>query len=386
MALAIPERYPRAGPASAAALTRLLAIRGALGITRIADITGLDRTGLPAIQVCRPLSLSNAVSQGKGADLATAAISALLESAESFFAERVDAFATEIASAGALGVPRDRFARHLRADAPSRWFEEECAWVRARDLLTGRAEPVPLELVHTAYVHPPLRHDGCFLSSTTGLAAAFDAVDATLHGVLECAERDAIAVANARHGFLHDARIDPATIDHPGLNALIDALRARGLLVGIWLAPSRTGIPVAWCQLMESGDGGPPILPYAADGSAASGNLAAAIGHAICEAAQTRLAAISGARDDITAAAFPRYPDWDRIRAHRRLLAEGPRPLDFVALCDRPTPAGDLDWVLSGLERAGVSSVLAVAIDTAPVESLSVVKTVIPDLQPLLEG
>jgi len=385
MAFAIPERYPRTGPPGAEVLARLLAIRDVLGITRIADITGLDRLGLPAIQVVRPFSLSNAVSQGKGADLAAATVSALLESAESCFAERVDAFGTELASARSLGIPRARFAKHLRADAPSDWYEEELAWVRARDLLTDGREMVPFELVHTAYVYPPLQRDGCFLSSSTGLAASFAGADATLHGILECVERDAIALANARHGFLHDARIDPDTIDHPDLNELIERIRACGMLVGLWYAPSRTGIPVAWCQLMESGDRGPPILPYEADGSAASCNLAAAIGHAIYEAAQTRLAAISGARDDMTVASYPRYPDWDRISAHRRLLAEGPRRLNFRALADRQDAPSDLDSTMSRLERARIPSALSVAIDTSPAEALSVVKILIPALQPLLE-
>ena len=385
-AFAIPERYPRTGPARGETLARLLAVRGQLGITRIADITGLDRLGLPAIQVVRPFSLSNAVSQGKGADLTAAAISALLESAESCFAERIDAFATVVASAKALGVPADVFAMHMPADVPGLWHEQECAWIEARDLLTGRRAMVPFGLVHTAYVYPPRRHDEWFLSSSTGLAASFAGTDATLHGILECVERDAIALANVRHGFLHDARIDPATIDHPGLNALLEALRDRGMLVGLWFAPSRTGIPVVWCQLMESGDHGLPMLPYEANGSAASGDLVAAIGHAIYEAAQTRLAAISGARDDITAASYPRYPDWDRIRAHRRLLAEGPRSLSFAALADRPEGPADLDSLLARQEAAGVSSVLSVAIDTSTVEGLSVVKVLIPALQPLLEA
>ena len=63
----------------------LMAMREALGITRIADITGLDRLGIPVMQAVRPFSLSNAVSQGKGASLAQAAISAILESAEVVF-------------------------------------------------------------------------------------------------------------------------------------------------------------------------------------------------------------------------------------------------------------------------------------------------------------
>src|SRR4051812_28921774 len=37
-----------------------------LGITRVADITGLDRIGIPVFQGIRPLSRAIVVSQGKG--------------------------------------------------------------------------------------------------------------------------------------------------------------------------------------------------------------------------------------------------------------------------------------------------------------------------------
>ena len=62
----------------------------AMGITRIANVTGLDCIGIPVVMVCRPNSRSLAVSQGKGLDLAAAAkASALMESVESYHAERI---------------------------------------------------------------------------------------------------------------------------------------------------------------------------------------------------------------------------------------------------------------------------------------------------------
>ncbi|TGV60738.1 hypothetical protein EN803_38435, partial [Mesorhizobium sp. M2D.F.Ca.ET.160.01.1.1] len=40
-----------------------------MGITRVANVTGLDRIGIPVVMVCRPNARSLAVSQGKGIDL-----------------------------------------------------------------------------------------------------------------------------------------------------------------------------------------------------------------------------------------------------------------------------------------------------------------------------
>lgn len=59
----------------------------ALGITRVANVTGLDHIGLPVYTAIRPTSRSLAVSQGKGLDAAAAKASALMESIEAWHAE-----------------------------------------------------------------------------------------------------------------------------------------------------------------------------------------------------------------------------------------------------------------------------------------------------------
>jgi ribosomal protein S12 methylthiotransferase accessory factor len=47
-------------PASAeATIARVKAFAGAFGITRIANLTGLDRTGIPVVMVCRPNARSS---------------------------------------------------------------------------------------------------------------------------------------------------------------------------------------------------------------------------------------------------------------------------------------------------------------------------------------
>jgi ribosomal protein S12 methylthiotransferase accessory factor YcaO len=60
-----------------------------MGITRVADITGLDTIGIPVIAVCRPNSRSVVVSLGKGLDVMAARASGVMESIEAFMAERI---------------------------------------------------------------------------------------------------------------------------------------------------------------------------------------------------------------------------------------------------------------------------------------------------------
>lgn len=373
----------RTGPAPADLLARLMPRLGDLGITRLGDITGLDRIGIPVMQAVRPLSLSNSVAQGKGASPQMAALSAILEAAECFFAERVARFETTVAPAADLGIDPALFARHLTADCPPSWADEKIPWIAAEDIVASASARVPLAIVHTAYVHPPERQDAWFQASTSGLAVAGTRHDAMLHGLLECIERDALARAHRTHGFFQRFRLDPAGIADPALNALLDQLRGAGLLVGLWLAPAQGGVPVVWCHLLEEDSHRGSLIPFPADGSAAGLDPAAAAIRAIEEAAQSRLAAISGAREDITRQSYPRYPDWDMIEAHRRLLREGPRPVRFDALA--AAPDGNADW-LDLLVARGPSSILVADLATAPLSGVAAVKVFVPGLLPLAQG
>src|SRR5438876_5307195 len=70
-------------------LERVKPLMPVLGITRIANITGLDAIGIPVTMVCRPNARSLAVSQGKGLDLVAAKVSGLMESIEAYHAETI---------------------------------------------------------------------------------------------------------------------------------------------------------------------------------------------------------------------------------------------------------------------------------------------------------
>src|SRR3954453_6849108 len=59
------------------------------GITRIADLTGLDTLGIPVAAAIRPMGLSLSTQQGKGTTWEAARVSALMESLETWSAENV---------------------------------------------------------------------------------------------------------------------------------------------------------------------------------------------------------------------------------------------------------------------------------------------------------
>lgn len=79
-------------------LARVKPLFPLFGITRVANVTGLDTIGIPVVMVNRPNSRGLAVSQGKGVTLAAAKASAVMESIESWHAERASHLSLRIGS------------------------------------------------------------------------------------------------------------------------------------------------------------------------------------------------------------------------------------------------------------------------------------------------
>ena len=120
------------------------------GITRVADLTGLDRIGIPVMAAYRPAATSLVVSMGKGLTADAAYASATMESIELWHAES-PSVTVITGSARQLGrdhavvawepLPRD----HRVA------FDDDTvtAWVSARSLVDDAETLVPYGVVHT---------------------------------------------------------------------------------------------------------------------------------------------------------------------------------------------------------------------------------------------
>jgi ribosomal protein S12 methylthiotransferase accessory factor len=160
-------------------------------------------------QVVRPLSLSNAVSQGKGLDLAEAAASALMEALETWAAERIAAERVRTARACDLAAEiRDLYAGCLVHSFDAGWDRLPLAWIDGYDLIGSRVIPVPTALVDTVYTYPS-PHPVVFPRATTGLAAGRSLLAALLHAALEGLERSSVAAARRRPPSVPQRRVAP---------------------------------------------------------------------------------------------------------------------------------------------------------------------------------
>jgi YcaO-like protein with predicted kinase domain len=349
-----------------------------MGITRLGNITGLDRIGIPVAIAVRPNSRSVSVSQGKGLALPQALASALMEAAEGFHAE-------EIAPATTLSYRR--LARRHPVVEPAtlcpagRPFDPDAAiaWIEGWDLL--RQEPcwLPAEIVHTDYTQPL---DGCFLAGSNGLASGNDPAEALGAAICELIERDAVALWQAQD-IRRQARsaLDLGSVADPGCASLLARYEAAGIAVRVWQATTDLGVPAFLCQIRDPSSGDPGRRRRF-HGAGCHPDPAVALCRALTEAAQTRLTYIAGIRDDLAPAAY-REPENAAIAdALYDALAQEAAPVPFAAAAGFAGDdlAADLARLLDRLRAGGIAR--AVAVDLSrPALGLPVVRVAIPGLE-----
>lgn len=366
---------------------RLLPLLPELEITRIANLTGLDVIGLPVVQVVRPNARSNGVFQGKGLDLDAAKASGLMEAIETFHAERI-LLPLRLASPADLAavvrlVDFERLPRMTASPLHSRY---ELLWIEGRDLLSDESRWLPYECVHARFTIPYPQGSGCFACSTNGLASGNSRPEALVHGLCEVIERDAAALFEL--GLLDSAarRIDCASIDDPDCLDVIEAIRRAGLGLAIWDLTTDVGVAVFGCQIME-GPKGPGLVALPAEGQGCHPDRGIALSRALTEAAQSRLTAIAGARDDITRSRYRASADTERLAAWWDHLErdQGRRRFSDVPTHAFDTFEDELAWILERLRSGEFGD--AVSVDLGPADApYAVLRVVVTGLEGVPES
>ena len=353
------------------------------GITRVANITGLDVIGIPVVVATRPNARSLSVSQGKGLDLDSARASAILESVEQFHAERPSiplrraSFEELIERFEVVDIRR--LPRYFRPLAE----RDTMLWASAEDLGTGASVLVPFDMVHLDLRFPPRDTSGCFPVGSNGLASGNTLAEATVHGLLELIERDATALFFAMPPELQWLRrVNLQRIDDPACRSLVERFAAADIEVAVWDISSDVNLPAFACIIVESET--ERFRPVGqARGYGCHLDRSVALCRALTEAAQSRLTRIVGSRDDMGAEAFGELRGDNAIGQAQGIVGEGPgcpRVFHDVSTWRFETFAEDLNCILERLDAAGLTQALCVDLsrDDFPV---SVVRTIIPGLE-----
>ncbi len=364
----------------------------AMGVTRVARVTGLDRTGVEVAAAVRPGGHVLQVCNGKGLAYEHAAAGALLETAELWAAETVVSGRLRWGSRAELdGRPEPAWSAQALGSAgvlvePRLWGEGvRCAWREATELHSGRTVWVPAQGVYC----PP--SDAAELGpisvawTSNGSGAHPEEARALLHALLEATERDQLARA-LPEGWTEEAvqrrMLRPVALQRaaPRAAALARTLRERGFEVYFFdvtpsvRTPGSVGVPVGAAVLVDREEGPVPLTA----GYACALGRDDALVRALLEAAQSRLTDIHGAREDVAPA------DREMARAFAAVCAEAkPRRLgsdmpDFSK--DAGAPERGVRRVLKQMRAAGFTQVAAVSLE-APVPGLHVKRVVVPGMR-----
>ena len=348
-----------------------------MGITRLGNITGLDRIGIPVAVAVRPNSRSVSVSQGKGLDLTQAMTSALMEAIEGFHAEEVG----EGRRATYRGLAANRcVVDPLTLCTTGRTFDVDAmiSWLEGFDLL--RQEPcwVPAEVVHTDYTRPL---DGYFLAGSNGLASGNHLVEAIGSAICELVERDAVAVWSALGMQARAQRaLDIGSVDDSDCRALFAKYDAAGVAVRLWNVTTDIGIAAFLCDIRDRSAGQPRQLRRY-HGAGCHPDRAIALARALAEAAQTRLTYITGIRDDLLPSEYEEPPAADIVDALLDALRQETKPISFREVPNFASDdlRQDLQRMLECLRSTGITRVVAVDL-TRPDFDIPVTRVVIPGL------
>jgi putative methanogenesis marker protein 1 len=343
----------------------------AAGITRVADITDLDRIGIPVFSSIRPMADRGAISvyNGKGATPTEAKVSAMMEGIERYSAELKD---RELTIA--------RFSE-LRSTAlnPSDLIlpqgtdtDYKIPWVPGWDIMNDEEIMVPANAVF----HPMSSdYKSLFRTNTSGLASGNEIEEAIFHGLAEVIERDAWAIVEA-------TRFAGPLISDVGdglAGSLLDKFAKSEVDVYLRDITSDIGIPTCAAASDDVKLRDPTLLTT---GMGTHTSAAVAVLRALTEVAQSRLTQIHGAREDTTLADFRKQIGYERTKRLNKHWFESSAKKSFheIKSFESDDFLLDIKYMIEKLENAGFGRVVVVDLTREEI-GVPVVRVIVPGLE-----
>ena len=354
-----------------------------VGITRVADITDLDRIGMPVFTAIRPTAEDGAISiyGGKGISKDHAKASAMMEGFERYSAEKQECdntiFATpnEIADKGdyiepkSLNLPQ----KFEKADLGDTKFE----WNLAHDIITDKDYYVLSNAVFHPYNHDT-EVESLFKSNTNGLASGNVLEEAILHGIFEVIERDAWSIFEMTHKNYSQINID--SIESELIKEIIDKFESQGIKIKLMDFTADINIPTIAASADDTVTRDAGLLTL---GIGTHLDPEVAILRALTEVAQSRATQINGAREDTVRADFAREAGYERMkRINKYYFRQEEEQINLSDIENKSTTSidEDIDIVKEELIANDIKHVLYTDL-TRPEVDVSVVRVIIPEME-----
>jgi len=359
-------------------LARIEPIMKKAGITRVADITDLDRVGIPVFSAIRPSAETGAISvyNGKGLTKEEAKVSAIMEGVERYSAE-VRGY--NIVRQGVEEFMASHNAVHpleliITPVAAYHLMGMPVAWVKGVELNSMDETWVPASAVFHPYV---AKSDlALFRTSTNGLAAGNHLEEAILHGMCEVIERDAWSLAEGRRKINGNVEVP----EHGRVRDLYDSFTSKGIEVHLKNLTSDIGVPTIAAATDDVEMQDPALLTL---GIGCHLNPEVAAVKALLEVAQSRLTQIHGAREDTVRGEHTRKLGYERMkRINAMWLTEEGDRLSLSDLPNRETDDifDDLQVVRTQLNSRGLNSTVVVNLTRRDLD-IPVVRVIVPGLE-----
>jgi ribosomal protein S12 methylthiotransferase accessory factor len=372
-------------------IRRARAVLDAVGVTKVADVTDLDRVGIPNFMTVRPRHGAHGISyyNGKGLTRADAHAGALMEAIERHAGESFDGQVVQ----SSFHYLRRQYPcvdpREILAPGIPGYSEHSLVeWVPGFDLLGRQVMFVPLNCV----LHPyqPLFCVPLFYSSSNGLASGNTRLEALCHALCEVVERDAMAVAFARSdvrpivaailsemefsgGISTEGEVRRISLRGLPRTAarLVRKLQLAGLEVQLLDLTLSSSIPTIHCMIVDPY--APPTTVDTHSGCGTHPDARIALVRALTEAAQTRMTFIQGGREDLPEIAP------DRGASSAAPLRRGERIVAFddIESHEHPSINEDVAFMLERLRQSGFEHVVVVDITKADI-GIPVVRVIVP--------
>lgn len=353
-------------------LRSIEALTTVAGITRVADITDLDRIKIPVYSCIRPTAADGAISvyNGKGGTAVEARVAGIMEGIERYSAEAVPRDLTsvsyEVLSRTDDAVdPADLILPHTTDR------RMELPWADAWDI----AQNAPVNAPLCAVIHPnPHYLPALFRSSSNGIASGNTLEEAVFYALTEVIERDSWSLVETTRDT------GPAVTGLTGAAAaMLEKFTAAGVEVTLKDITSDLGIPTIAAVADDVTLKDPRLLTI---GMGTHTNPEIAVIRALSEVAQSRATQIHGAREDATIAAFREMMGYDRVKRMNAywFRVEETRPFSEVTGCATPDFRTDILAIIDRLKAAGLDRVF-VADLTDPEMNVPVVRVIVPGLE-----
>jgi ribosomal protein S12 methylthiotransferase accessory factor len=268
-----------------------------MGVTRVTNVTWLDKIGIPVFAGIRPYASEGSlnVHAGKGIKPDEAKIGAYMESIEFSLVDDVHHSdkiylmrSKDIIDTYHNLYTLTSFGMRLGEKISP---EDEIYCVKGRDMINNIDVMIPAELVYHPFQHPQKKYiyGG---TTTNGLCSGNTSLEAIIHGICEILERD---VQSFNHIKDRSLKVDGST-EPECIKLLRKKIEDAGLILVLRKTLNQFNLPFFSAYVLEQSNNDYISI---ADGFGLHPVAEIAAVRAVTEAVQSRLSHIHGGRDDI---------------------------------------------------------------------------------------